>query len=134
MKKTGVSMGGKIVNAKMPGLMEANCSKCFHRRRYRTDRKTFYCDYYKIDNPRRKKCARYYNFNEEKKVVVVKKNCKECIHCFKKEVICNKYGLKITNIFGADHCKEFKRKQPNRSKKISNKQTQTQRVETVKLS
>lgn len=109
MEKTGVSMGGKIVDAKRPGLIQSNCSKCFHRRRYRTDRTTFYCDYYKIDNPKRKKCARFYNFKDEYKKVE-KKSCYHCTYCYKKKNKCNKYGLEITNIFGADKCKEFKLK------------------------
>ncbi len=58
--KTGTSMGGTLENAKRPGLIQANCKKCIHIRKNKINHKTFYCDYYKIDFPNKKKCARFY--------------------------------------------------------------------------
>lgn len=55
-KKTGISMGSKIINVNAVKRTKANCDVCVH---LTNKGKIKYCEYYDLFNPQKKQCVRF---------------------------------------------------------------------------
>ena len=57
-KKTGVSMGSKVINVNTVKRTKANCDICVH---LTNKGKIKYCEYYDLFSPQKKQCVRFCN-------------------------------------------------------------------------
>ncbi len=114
-KHTGTSMGGSIEYTRNVKSIPCNCSKCHHRRKDSKSNK-YYCDYYKILEPKKKKCARYYdatvkgNKKGNKKSTSKKRLCNMCIHYKKNNYLCTNFNFRVSSTSVGAMCKAFKTK------------------------